>query len=656
MTSRAAGLAMAVALALASLSSLVLAAGDGRDGRDGRDRSDRSDGVQRVVDHGIAVELSTKPQAAREREPIAFSFSLHDNTTGAPLTGAQPAAWVSARDKDRPVASGPDCVRKAATFLGGSLTRRPAADLNQYYVLALNDEPSISVVDPRFGYGGSQLLALLTLESRGEDWALTADGARLFVSMPDAGKIAVADTTSWKVERSIPVGPRPTRVALQPDGARLWTLTEDAVVAIDPRSLDIVARIAAPAAPAAPAATAAASASASASASTSAALAFTTDSRFAVAALPNALLIIDTRDATSTRMPIDNFTPRALAFSSVAQLLYAADPATGAIVAIDVPRRAIAARIADARPGLTQLRFSPDGRYGFLPNPTANVVQIFDTATNRIIRTASISDGPDQVTFSDRLAYIRRRASDTILMLPLAQLATNSDDVSLADFTGGQHAMGRGRTSAALADSIVPAPDGLAVLVANPADRAIYYYKEGMAAPMGGFNNYSREPRAVLVVDRSLRARGDGGIYATTISIDEPGSYDVILFVDSPRIVTCFGLDVAPRPELHTAHTPEAIVEPVAMPRVLKAGAAARLQFRLSDAATHQPIAAGDVEMLAMQAPGIWQHREAARAVGEGIYEAELTPPSDGVFYVWVTSARAGLPINNRQFVVLRVE
>ena len=28
------------------------------------------------------------------------------------------------------------------------------------------------------------------------------------------------------------------------------------------------------------------------------------------------------------------------------------------------------------------------------------------------------------------------------------------------------------------------------MLVANPRDKAIYYYQEGMAAPMGQFSNY----------------------------------------------------------------------------------------------------------------------------------------------------------------------
>ena len=50
------------------------------------------------------------------------------------------------------------------------------------------------------------------------------------------------------------------------------------------------------------------------------------------------------------------------------------------------------------------------------------------------------------------------------------------------------------------------------MLVANAADQAVYYYREGMAAPMGTFKTYSCEPLAVMVVDRSLRERSDEGV------------------------------------------------------------------------------------------------------------------------------------------------
>ena len=82
---------------------------------------------------------------------------------------------------------------------------------------------------------------------------------------------------------------------------------------------------------------------------------------------------------------------------------------------------------------------------------------------------------------------------------------------------------------------MVPAPEGNSVLVANPADRVIYYYSEGMAAPMGSFQNYRRNPRAVMVVDRSLR-EVTSGVYSTTTKLPKSGIYDVAFLLDSPRI------------------------------------------------------------------------------------------------------------------------
>src|SRR5438046_7004940 len=46
--------------------------------------------------------------------------------------------------------------------------------------------------------------------------------------MPDAGQVAVIDTATWKVIRNIDIGPRPTRIALQPDQQYLWVAYAEA--------------------------------------------------------------------------------------------------------------------------------------------------------------------------------------------------------------------------------------------------------------------------------------------------------------------------------------------------------------------------------------------------------------------------------------------
>ncbi len=88
----------------------------------------------------------------------------------------------------------------------GSLRSRPDVDLNAYYLLALNEEANISVIDPLLGFGGSKLLTMVLLKSPGEDWALTSNRSKLFVSMPLVNQVAVVDTTTWKVITDVRTG------------------------------------------------------------------------------------------------------------------------------------------------------------------------------------------------------------------------------------------------------------------------------------------------------------------------------------------------------------------------------------------------------------------------------------------------------------------
>ena len=62
------------------------------------------------------------------------------------------------------------------------------------------------------------------------------------------------------------------------------------------------------------------------------------------------------------------------------------------------------------------------------------------------------------------------------------------------------------------------------MLVANPADRQIYY-TEGMAAPMGVFKTTSAI-RERLVMDNSLRETARG-VYSTTARLNNAEAYDV---------------------------------------------------------------------------------------------------------------------------------
>src|SRR6185503_20448874 len=117
----------------------------------------------------------------------------------------------------------------------------------------------------------------------------------------------------------------------------------------------------------------------------------------------------------------------------------------------------------------------------------------------------------------------------------MVRLSTLSGQPDIAKLPGGQNAPEEAPADASIADVMVPAPEGNSILLANPADAIIYYYSEGMAAPMGSFQNYRRQPRAVMVVDRSLRET-TAGVYTTTTKLPKSGVYDVAFLLDSPRI------------------------------------------------------------------------------------------------------------------------
>ena len=123
------------------------------------------------------------------------------------------------------------------------LRARPDVDLNSYYVLALNKSPDISVIDPLVGFGGSKLLTLVMLKSPGEDWLLTREGEKLFVTLPLVNQVAVINTRNWFVETYIDTGDKPTRIIVQPDQQYVWVANEGGVTIIDRANLKVAAKI-----------------------------------------------------------------------------------------------------------------------------------------------------------------------------------------------------------------------------------------------------------------------------------------------------------------------------------------------------------------------------------------------------------------------------
>lgn len=588
---------------------------------------------------GIAVEVYLEAVRAgaplREGEEARVRLLFSDANTKAPLDGLFPGAWVDFLTPDAKVGDADECKKKLQGFAGGSLLNPPEHDLNAYFVLGLNEDATITVVDPLFSFGGSKLLDMVFLKSAGTDWALSADQLRLYVSMKDAGEVAVVDTESWKVIANIPVGKGAGRVLLQPDGRYLWvgvdgdSSEESGVVAIDTVKLVSAATIPTGAGP------------------HDLAVSGEDRSVFVSSRDAGTVSVIDVRTLSeSRRVPVCK-QPVSIAWSEPAKAAFTACAGDGAIVSISSdPERALVR--LQAEPGLAQIRFSPDGRLGFVPNPLKNVVHIVDASGPRIAQSPEVESEPDQVAFSEGIAYVRHRGSETILMIPLGQVGREGAAVPVIDFPGGQKPPGR-MAMPTPAAGIVQAPGEDAILLANPEDRMIYYYKEGMAAPMGSFQNYSRQPRAVLAVDRSLRPAGPG-IYSTTFMLGSPGRRDLALLVNSPRIVECFPFTVEANPD-QPAPRASVVVTPLQKSLKSAPGREARLRFRLTrlgptNAQNSEPLTGlTDVRVITFLSPGVNRRPLPAAEVEPGIYEVRFTPTESGIYFVFVEAQSAGLSV-----------
>jgi YVTN family beta-propeller protein len=577
---------------------------------------------QRIVEQGIAIEFSIDSAKAnlpriRAGEDSLVRFKVSDTTTGTPVKGLNLSVWMSLRQGDK----APDmkqCRERIQSFIGGTLRERPDVDLNSYYILALNKSADISVIDPLLGFGGSKLLALVMLKSPGEDWVLSGDREKLFVTMPLINQVAVVNTRSWTVMNYLDTGMRPTRVSLQGDEKYLWVSyegdkqTPGGVTVIDAASLKVAAQIA--------------------TGPGEHETIISSDNRFAFVSNKESgsISIIDVRTLAKTRDVKVDGNPVSLARSELSKAIYVASDA-GMITVLDEQTQQIQARL-QAKPGLSSLRFAPGGRYGFAVNTKESTVSIFDAASNRMLHEVSAGKSPNQVIFSDVFAFIRSLGTENVVMIRLATIGT---DVELTEFPGGQLPPDKASTPIR-AESIVLAPERNAVIVANPGDKVIYYYTEGMAAPMGDFQNYSREPRAVLVVDRSLR-ENEAGVYSTTVKLPAAGKYDIAFLADAPRVAHCFEATADTNPFLKTERLVALRLEHQLKDMKLPVGQEFPLRFKLIDTATNQAKSdLNDVMVLTYSAG--WQRRDVATSLGGGMYEVKLNVPEPGAYMVFVQS------------------
>jgi YVTN family beta-propeller protein len=583
---------------------------------------------------------SEPPRSLQEGDSVVFRFAIKDSATNTPVQGAFPLAWLDMRQNNE-IPAADTCEIKVEKFISGSPLVKPAVDLNDYYVLALNDDATISVVDPLFGFGNTRLLALIPLAANGYDWVATRDQKRLFVSIPEKEQIAVIDAADWEVSKVLDLGFKPARVAIQPDAEYLWVAagadSYPGLAAFRTPTLEPAARLKV--------------------GKGDHVIATSSDSRFVFVtnSEDNSVSVIDTRTLEKTIDIQVGQRPVAAAYSDLAKALYVSLAGAGSVAVIDAKSLKVIKTIG-ADPGVGAIACAPGGRYVFVLNPERDLVQVIDCSVNDIIQSGRVGKAPFQVSFSNDFAYINHIGTADVSMIQLDSVGRKDTPFSAVTFPGGEQPLGKSSTESPVA-RVVRASGENAVLVANAPDKQVYYYKEGMAAPMGSFSNYGREPLGICVVDRSLRERTSPGVYETTTRLPAPGKYDVVFFLDSPKVIHCFDFTVDPNPAIE-AERNAGMVSIESLPPQLpsKLGEELGFRFRIVDKASGKPITGlSDVVIVTFLAPGTWHRREIAKEEAEGVYGISFLPPRPGVYYGHIQCSSVNVQLGNPDYITVRV-
>lgn len=602
----------------------------------------KPDPAKRVVRDGVVIDFEARPIDGKELMEGVLTevrFRITDERSGKPVPGSRMGAWMDIGANIQAQAGGvqKQCIEKIGMYLKGAVGIRPLVDLNGYYLLVMNKDASITVLDPMVSMAGrTSTLTSVQLKAPAMDWVNHADSKRIYVSMPAARELAVIDSETFKVDSNVAAGIDPTRIVLQPDGRYLWVgnnsrdAATSGVTVIDTRTMKIALQ--------------------AATGRGHHEIAVSSDNRLAFVTNrdDNSVSVFDVGALKRIKDIKVGELPLSIAYSPLSRAAYVSNGKSGTISVIDAGKLEVVKTIA-GKPGLGPLRFTPDGRFALVVNTAESVVNVIDPGSNEIIHSPKVQPEPFQVAFTTGFAYVRSLGSERVTMINLSSLGQGKEPI-VQSFAAGSYTPKLGG-DLPLADAVVGGLGEAAVFVVSPADNTTYFYMEGMNAPMSSYPSRGKYARAVTVIDRSLRET-EPGVMSGRFRMPVAGHFDVAVSLDQPQMLHCFALDAKADPMLEVARQ-VAEVEWLPQARVFRPQDTATVRFRILEGTGLPKAGLKDVLVRAFLVPASSPIDVIARETSGGTYEASFALPETGAYYVYVSVPSLRLGYSDSAFISL---
>jgi DNA-binding beta-propeller fold protein YncE len=264
----------------------------------------------------------------------------------------------------------------------------------------------------------------------------------------------------------------------------------------------------------------------------------------------------------------------------------------------------------------SSLAVDPDGRTAVAVHPDGDVATVIDLQARAVVGRAATGRDPQQVAFLERFAVLRSAGSADVTWIDL-------DDPSSSNVLPLQ---------AQPATNLTVSADGQEILASSPAEQRLYRIHQMMGRPM--VMEHESDPSAadVAIVGGGGVVELDDGVYQVRTSFEQPGIYEVTVQLSADAVT--FTVPVAP-----TAAGGGVTARPVVRQQESSVGEQVRVRFVVEGGDLGSPEVAG----YATGPDGPRQLRAPALRVGEGIFEAVLTPGAPGAYDVWLLDEAAGL-------------
>lgn len=486
------------------------------------------------------------------QQPVQINLEAKRLADNQPLDNWSPGAWL---DSEISPMSGavPVCGQRIAGFLSGNFMNRPLLDLTGYFVLTLDEEASVSILDPSVYFANkSSLYSVIKLNKPGFDWVKTSDDTRLFVAIPESREVAVIDLQNQKLIKTLKLKGQPTRLALMPGERLLWVgqtgkaESDNQLSVIDTITTEIVATMALPKG----------------------------HHEFAFAKRGNRAFVSSRDDASIAMIDSANLKPlktwriSGLPLAMVVtpqNELWVADAKLGTILRYDSQGEPLGN--ISLKPGISPMQLSPEQDFVFILNPGEQSLYILDSKNGQLRQTVTVSGRPYDVIFSKDYAYIRTLDTEFSAMISLNELKKNltitPKQIPIGTSKMAQYA------NLPLASSMTPSLNLAGAFFALPSERTVYHYMEGMNAPSSGIKTFGHTPLATMVTQRGLLQVAPGR-YSTSLRLPSAGRMVLALASENPKFKECISVVVKPdeKPEQQDKVKLEWLNDPVIFKKI----------------------------------------------------------------------------------------